>query len=137
MRDTRTLGIVLVRVAVAATLVIHGVARVSLGIVDDFGVYLTDVVGIPLGHALAQRVDGRVFFRCAPPRPTRCGEEDPIAEVAVRSGRVDLAIVWGPLAGYFARRQRVDLALVPVPSGKGDLPSGHAALRDLLGGHSR
>ena len=53
MRDTRTLGIVLVRVAVAATLVIHGVARVSLGIVDDFGGFLTDVVGIPLGHALA------------------------------------------------------------------------------------
>jgi quinoprotein dehydrogenase-associated probable ABC transporter substrate-binding protein len=41
---------------------------------------------------------------------------------AVVSGKVDLAIVWGPLAGYFARRQRVDLALVPVPSGKGDLP---------------
>jgi mxaJ protein len=41
---------------------------------------------------------------------------------AVVKGKVDLAIVWGPLAGYFARRQRVDLALVPVPSGKGDLP---------------
>lgn len=41
---------------------------------------------------------------------------------AVVSGRVDIAIVWGPLAGYFARRQRVDLALVPIPSGKGDLP---------------
>jgi quinoprotein dehydrogenase-associated probable ABC transporter substrate-binding protein len=41
---------------------------------------------------------------------------------AVAAGRIDVAIVWGPLAGYFARRQRVDLALVPVPSGTGDLP---------------
>ena len=41
---------------------------------------------------------------------------------AVASGRVDIAIVWGPLAGYFARRQRVALELVPIPSGKGDLP---------------
>ena len=38
------------------------------------------------------------------------------------SGRIDVAIVWGPAAGYFARRQRVPLELVPVPSGKGDLP---------------
>ena len=41
---------------------------------------------------------------------------------AVASGRIDIAIVWGPLAGYFARRQRVAMDVVPVPSGKGDLP---------------
>jgi mxaJ protein len=41
---------------------------------------------------------------------------------AVAAGTVDIAIVWGPAAGYFARRQKVPLALVPVPSGKGDLP---------------
>ena len=41
---------------------------------------------------------------------------------AVAAGRIDIAIVWGPLAGYFAQRQRVGLELVPVPSGKGDLP---------------
>jgi quinoprotein dehydrogenase-associated probable ABC transporter substrate-binding protein len=41
---------------------------------------------------------------------------------AVASGRVDIAIVWGPVAGYYARRQRVPLAVVPIPSGKGDLP---------------
>jgi mxaJ protein len=41
---------------------------------------------------------------------------------AVASGKVNLAIVWGPIAGYFAARQRVPLELVPVPSGKGDLP---------------
>ena len=41
---------------------------------------------------------------------------------AVANGRIDIAIVWGPVAGYFAKRQRVPLELVPVPSGKGDLP---------------
>lgn len=41
---------------------------------------------------------------------------------AVVDGRVDVAIVWGPVAGYFAKRQRIALELVPIPSGKGDLP---------------
>jgi mxaJ protein len=41
---------------------------------------------------------------------------------AVASGKVDVAIVWGPAAGYFVKQQRVPLAMVPVPSGKGDLP---------------
>jgi mxaJ protein len=41
---------------------------------------------------------------------------------AVASGKVDIAIVWGPAAGYFVKEQRVPLAMVPVPSGKGDLP---------------
>jgi mxaJ protein len=33
---------------------------------------------------------------------------------AVADGEVDIAIAWGPLAGYFAARQRVPLELVPV-----------------------
>src|SRR5262245_36425944 len=41
---------------------------------------------------------------------------------AVASGKVDVAIVWGPAAGYFAARERVPLEVVPVPSGKTDLP---------------
>jgi quinoprotein dehydrogenase-associated probable ABC transporter substrate-binding protein len=41
---------------------------------------------------------------------------------AVASGKVDLAVVWGPAAGYFAMHQRVPLEVVPVPSGKADLP---------------
>lgn len=32
----------------------------------------------------------------------------------VANGEVDLAIVWGPLAGYFASRSRVPLKVVPV-----------------------
>ncbi len=41
---------------------------------------------------------------------------------AVAAGRVDLAIVWGPVAGYYAKRQRIPLDIVPIPSRQGDLP---------------
>ena len=34
---------------------------------------------------------------------------------AVARGDVDIAIVWGPLAGYFAPRESVPLAIVPLP----------------------
>jgi quinoprotein dehydrogenase-associated probable ABC transporter substrate-binding protein len=40
---------------------------------------------------------------------------------AVAKGEVDVAIVWGPLAGYFARRQKVPLEIKPV-SPEIDLP---------------
>ncbi|HEV2862353.1 MAG TPA: substrate-binding domain-containing protein [Pyrinomonadaceae bacterium] len=40
---------------------------------------------------------------------------------AVARGEVDVAVVWGPLAGYYARRQRVPLEVVPV-SPQIDLP---------------
>ncbi len=61
---------------------------------------------------------------------------------AVARGKVDAAVVWGPAAGYFAARQRVALEVVPVPSGKTDLPfafdismgvrKGDQALKDRL-----
>jgi mxaJ protein len=43
-------------------------------------------------------------------------EDSPPARIvrAVAAGEVDLAVVWGPLAGYFAPRQQVPLDLVPV-----------------------
>jgi quinoprotein dehydrogenase-associated probable ABC transporter substrate-binding protein len=37
----------------------------------------------------------------------------PIVE-AVAEGAVDAAVVWGPIAGYFAKEQEVPLTLVPV-----------------------
>ena len=40
---------------------------------------------------------------------------------AVAKGDVDVAVVWGPLAGYFARRQKTPLEIVPV-SPEIDLP---------------
>jgi quinoprotein dehydrogenase-associated probable ABC transporter substrate-binding protein len=42
---------------------------------------------------------------------------------AVAQRRIDLAVVWGPVAGFFAKQQRVPMEIVPVPSKKGDLPS--------------
>ena len=45
-------GLTLLRVAVAAMMLVHGVARTWLGIVDDFGVVLGRW-GFPAGHALA------------------------------------------------------------------------------------
>ena len=41
---------------------------------------------------------------------------------AVASGRIDVAIVWGPAVGYFVLHQKVPMAIAPIPSGKGDLP---------------
>jgi len=43
-------------------------------------------------------------------------EPNPPARIidAVADGHIDLAIVWGPLAGYFARRSPAPLSLVPV-----------------------
>ena len=41
---------------------------------------------------------------------------------AVAGGQIDVAIVWGPAVGYFVAQQRVPLVMVPVPSGKTDLP---------------
>src|SRR5205814_849645 len=41
---------------------------------------------------------------------------------AVASGKIDVAIVWGPAVGYFVAHQKVPMEMVPVPSGKGDLP---------------
>ena len=43
-------------------------------------------------------------------------EPNPPARIvdAVARGDVDVAVVWGPLAGYFATREPVSLALVPV-----------------------
>jgi mxaJ protein len=86
------------------------------------GVHLLgdDYTNPPPVHELSKRgiVDNVVGFS------TFYSAENPPSAIidAVANGRIDLAIVWGPVAGYFARRQRVGLELVPVPSGKGDLP---------------
>ena len=43
-------------------------------------------------------------------------EANPPARIidAVTGGDVDVAVVWGPLAGYFARQQPVPLVVTPV-----------------------
>jgi mxaJ protein len=75
----------------------------------------------PPVHALAQRgiIDNVVGFE------TFYSSENPPSKIidAVAAGKIDTAIVWGPAAGYFVARQRVPLEVVPVPSGKTDLPN--------------
>jgi mxaJ protein len=86
------------------------------------GVHLLgdDYTNPPPVHELAKRgvVGNLVGFS------TFYSAENPPSSIidAVASGKVDIAIVWGPAAGYFVKRQRVPLTMVPVPSGKGDLP---------------
>ena len=86
------------------------------------GVHLLgdDYTNPPPVHELAKRgiVDNVVGFS------TFYSSANPPSAIvdAVAKGRVDIAIVWGPVAGYFAARQPVPLQVVSVPSGKGDLP---------------
>jgi mxaJ protein len=51
-------------------------------------------------------------------------EPDPPARLieAVASGDVDVAIAWGPLAGYFAQRSTVPLRIEPVADGPDFIP---------------
>lgn len=44
-------------------------------------------------------------------------ETDPPADLikAVEDRKVDVAVAWGPLAGYFSRHSPVPLAVVPIP----------------------
>ncbi|ESZ42030.1 amino acid ABC transporter substrate-binding protein [Mesorhizobium sp. L2C066B000] len=57
-----------------------------------------------VGHLVGYPVYGDYS---APNPPARIVE-------AVASGEIDLAVVWGPLAGYFAARQKVPLRITPV-----------------------
>jgi quinoprotein dehydrogenase-associated probable ABC transporter substrate-binding protein len=82
--------------------------RLGVQIIGD------DQSNAPPAHALTRRniVDNVKGF-------TLYGDysqPDPPARIvdAVATGDVDLAIVWGPLAGYFAKQSRVPLDVVPV-----------------------
>jgi mxaJ protein len=77
-----------------------------------------DANNTPPAHAIASRgivgnVHGFMLYgNYAQPNP-------PAAIVAaVANGEVDVAMVWGPLAGYFARQSSVALTLSPIPSSK-------------------
>jgi mxaJ protein len=72
-----------------------------------------DYANTPPAHALARRgivnVRGyRVLDDYSQPNPPARIVE------AVAQGEVDIALVWGPLAGYFAANQSTPLDLVPV-----------------------
>jgi mxaJ protein len=83
--------------------------RVGVQLIGDDG------ANTPPAHALAAR--GIVANVAGYPVAGDYREANPPARIveAVASGEVDVAIVWGPLAGYFATRQRVPLDIAPVP----------------------
>ncbi|HKS28069.1 MAG TPA: substrate-binding domain-containing protein [Pyrinomonadaceae bacterium] len=73
-----------------------------------------DLANTPPAHALSNRqivenVKGYTVYG-------DYSKENPPARIieAVAKGEVDVAIAWGPLAGYFARRERTPLEVVPV-----------------------
>jgi mxaJ protein len=82
--------------------------RVGVQLIGDDG------TNSPPAHALAKRgviqnvVGYSVYADYSQPNPPARIVE------AVARGDVDVAVVWGPLAGYFAPRQGVPLTLVPV-----------------------
>lgn len=53
MSTTHRIGAVLVRVVVALILAIHGITRIRLGLVDDFGVFLGEHSFIPMPQVTA------------------------------------------------------------------------------------
>jgi len=103
-----------------------------------------DGTNTPPAHALAARgmVDNIVGYTLY----GNYARENPPARIveAVAAGDVDVAVVWGPLAGYFARRGPETLTLNPVtpasdPSGLRfafniamGVRKGNTALRDEL-----
>ena len=87
-------------------------ARVGVQLVGDDG------ANTPPAHALAHRgivrnVVGYTLYGdySTPNPPARIIE-------AVANGEIDIAVAWGPMAGYFAARQRIPLDVVPVPTAR-------------------
>jgi mxaJ protein len=80
-----------------------------------------DYANAPPAHALARR--GIVNNVRGYNVQGDYGQPSPPSRIidAVTRGEVDLAVAWGPLAGYYARHQSVPLDLVPV-SPQVDLP---------------
>lgn len=82
--------------------------RIGVQVIGD------DYASSPPAHALANRglVDRLTGFSVI----GDYNEEAPPARIldAVVDGRVDIAAVWGPLAGWYTRHHRLPLVLAPV-----------------------
>ncbi len=83
-------------------------ARIGVHLIGDDG------SNTPPAHALARRgvvdnVRGFMIYG-------DYGEPNPPARmlVALAQGEIDVAVVWGPLGGYFSAQQTVPLKVVPV-----------------------
>ncbi|HEX4667299.1 MAG TPA: substrate-binding domain-containing protein [Chthoniobacterales bacterium] len=82
-----------------------------------------DGVNTPPAHALANRgiIDNVVGYTVY----GNYTEKNPPARAvdAAAKGEIDVAIVWGPLGGYFAGKENVPLTVVPVsPAADRNLP---------------
>jgi quinoprotein dehydrogenase-associated probable ABC transporter substrate-binding protein len=79
-----------------------------------------DGANLPPAHALARRGITRnvVGFSMLDTADSPSGK---IID-AVASGEIDVAIVWGPFAGYFAKRQPIKLTLAPVAAANDPIP---------------
>ena len=86
--------------------------RVGVHVLPDDGAIA------PPAQVLYERGAGRniVWYRLFPD----FSKPDPPSALieGVRNGDVDVAIAWGPLAGYFARQRRPSLQIVPIPHEK-------------------
>ncbi|WP_412033168.1 substrate-binding domain-containing protein [Mesorhizobium sp. CA8] len=82
--------------------------RIGVQLIGDDGANSPPVQALGrrgiVGHLVGYPVYGDYS---APNPPARIVE-------AVASGEIDLAVVWGPLAGYFAQKQKVPLRITPV-----------------------
>jgi mxaJ protein len=82
--------------------------RIGVQLIGDDGANSPPVQALGrrgiVGHLVGFPVYGDYS---APNPPARIVE-------AVAAGQIDLAVVWGPLAGYFAARQKVPLRVTPV-----------------------
>lgn len=92
------------------------------------GLHVVDDTYTPPGAALARRgilkFAGYSLFGDA-------NETNPPAKIidAVAKGEIDVAIVWGPLGGFFAKRSSVPLKVVPISAAR----DGVVPLRFKLG----
>lgn len=84
------------------------IMRIGVQMIGD------DFSNTPPAHALAMRghienIRGYTVYG-------DYAEDSPAAEIvrAVARNEVDVAVAWGPLAGYFASRQKVPLVVTPV-----------------------
>ena len=89
--------------------------RLRIGIQEIGGDYNSLPPGVALARrGLEQQISAFTLY----------GEDAPVSSShdliqAVADGRIDLAIAWGPLAGYFARVSGKLLEITPVPTSEG------------------
>ena len=88
-------ALVVLRMVVAGLIVLHGVARLALGVVDDFGGFL-DQVGFPAGAALAWTIT--------------------LVEIG-GGGLLALGYFVRPLCAFFVVQLVAGIALVHFPEG--------------------